>query len=40
VVAPEHVQMLRNWQEHQRSMAEAEAKAQAPGGHAEDGSAP
>jgi hypothetical protein len=43
VVAPEHVQMLRNWQEHQRSLAEAEAeaeaKAKAPGGHAKDGSA-
>ncbi len=29
VVAPEHVQMLRNWQEHQRSRAQAEAAAEA-----------
>jgi len=28
VVAPEHVEMLKNWQEHLRSMASAEAEAQ------------
>jgi hypothetical protein len=27
VVAPEHVEMLKNWQEHLRSMASAEAEA-------------
>jgi hypothetical protein len=27
VVAPEHVQMLRNWQAHQRALAEAEAES-------------
>ncbi len=29
VVAPEHVDMLIKWQEHQRSLAEAEARAEA-----------
>ena len=29
VVAPEHVQMLKNWQEHQRSLAADQAKAKA-----------
>jgi hypothetical protein len=28
VVAPEHVEMLKNWQAHQRSLATAEAEAQ------------
>ena len=28
VVAPEHVEMLRNWQQHLRTMAAAEAEAQ------------
>lgn len=28
VVAPEHVQMLKNWQEHLRTLASAEADAQ------------
>ena len=28
VVAPEHVEMLKNWQDHQRAMAAAEADAE------------
>ena len=29
-VAPEHVQMLKNWQEHLRTMAAAESEASSP----------
>lgn len=44
VVAPEHVQMLKNWQEHLRTMAAAEAEpqpqAQAPETNPDARSAP
>jgi hypothetical protein len=41
VVAPEHVQMLRNWQEHQRALAKSvtEAESDSTGGRVEGGSA-
>ncbi len=42
VVAPEHVQMLKNWQDHQRSLAaaQAEAEAEAHSGPSQSGPTP
>jgi hypothetical protein len=40
VVAPEHVEMLRNWQAHVRDMAAAEAEAEAEARRADPGAAP
>ena len=40
VVAPEHVEMLRNWQLHLQELAESEAEAKSRAERADPGSAP